>query len=294
VSPTAAFPVNTLSEIQALDELAAIMDARPGDEDPLEVIHWQQNNSYRAQQLEAHILHLQQNAPPQQLQPDPEPTVNPNEEKVQEALAELIDVTSKANLTHDWATFKTLQNRSANLRFKIRDKCRKYGIPEPELPEPPVNPFLVAPEAAPAPTARQREIQEENEYRQGTIQQMLDVQEPGLESPRLEKAGAGPYVPPTTASLLAAMERRSPCAEDCICPEHQRSAYPVAPAVHQMQAAPPTTQARAEQIRRSLTTLLADIDAMDDRQAIRPWLDAIEARIQMCYAVADELAEQAG
>ena len=46
--------------------------------------------------------------------------------------------------------------------------------------------------------------------------------------------------------------------------------------------------------RRDLTALLPEIDALEDRQAIRPWLNAIEARIQMCYQLADELLEQVG
>ncbi len=336
MSPTAAFPVNTLTEIQALDELAAIMDARPGDEDPLEVIHWQQTNSHRAQQLEQHILHLQQHprtedAPPQQLQPEPEqePTVsNPNQEKVREALAELIDVTAMANFAHDRGTFKTLQQRSANLRFKIRDKCRKHGITEPELPAPPVNPFLVAapepdnrpkvvlpptpdpilpPFSEPALTPHQRLVAEECEERSQTIASIMDMQEPGLESPALPKAGPGPYTcsPEEIRAELARQQHHveASAADLDFCDHLGIAPPPDGPGIGRepldaedrrwlgfAPPAPPTAQDRADRIRRDLTALLPEIDALEDRQSIRPWLDAIEARIQMCYLLAEEPA----
>ena len=337
MNPTAATAIHLMTEAQAAAEMDRLLDTQPDETEFLPLLHWEQEHRRTIDQLQAHIAHLQRLAqdapPPQQLQPEPEetPVSDPNQERVKEALAELIDVTAKANFAHDRATFKTLQTRAGNVRFKIRDKCRKYGIPEPELPAPPVNPFITAPEppaqemhqvvaepALPDPargiltTAHQRQVQEENEERQGTIQQLLDVMEPGLESPALEKAGPGPYVPPTTASLLAAMDHRSPCAEDCIHPDHhhqaevQRSAYPLQVTPEDMAAldaamdrevptAAEQAQSRAERIRRELTALLADIDELDDPQALRHAIDAIHTRLQFAYALLDEAAmEEAG
>lgn len=74
---TAAFPVHTLTEDQAVEELGQILDSAPPEEDVVALYHWKQEHTVRAQQLEHHILRLQraakpetQNAPPHHLQPE--------------------------------------------------------------------------------------------------------------------------------------------------------------------------------------------------------------------------------
>jgi len=79
-------PVSTLTEDEAVAELADIMDARPADEEVLAVHHWQRDNSIRARLLEAHIMQIQklgkpQDAPPPQLQPEPAPAPAATKEK---------------------------------------------------------------------------------------------------------------------------------------------------------------------------------------------------------------------
>lgn len=55
-----AAPVTALTEDQAVEELAAILDAAPPEEDQLARIRWGQEHAQRAQQLEQHIVHLHQ------------------------------------------------------------------------------------------------------------------------------------------------------------------------------------------------------------------------------------------
>lgn len=52
-------PTQNLTEDQAVEELAAILDAEPEPDDVLAHIHWAQDNAGRIQQLEQHIAHLQ-------------------------------------------------------------------------------------------------------------------------------------------------------------------------------------------------------------------------------------------
>jgi len=295
-------PISHLTETQAVEQLDRLLSTQPDDSDFLPLLHWEQEHRRTIDQLQQHIMHLQrtaQDAPPQQLQPEPEETpVNPNEEKVREALAELIDVTAKANAAPDKSTFASLQQRCHAIRWKIRDKCRRYGIKEPNLPELAVNPFTTPELPVPAvPTARQREIDEENEFRQGTIQQLLDVLEPGLESPALEKAGPGPYMQPTSADILAELAQQKhhhveePAQADVYAHYADVSATDLDFRDRNCGAVSPhapTAIERADRIRRDLTVLLAELDALADRQALRPALDAIWARLQMCYQVVDE------
>lgn len=275
----AATPVHQLDADQAVEELARILDSAPDESDQLAMIHWRTANTTRAQQLEQHILHLakmagadalpgpvpeSQDAPPHHLQPEKETTVNPNQEKVQEALIELLTVTDQANAAPDRATFKTLHTRAGNLRFKIRDKCRKHGITEPEMPDPPVNPFLIAPEAAPMPTgsepaAHALVITEENEERAQTLQMLENL------SP---KAGPGPYVDLTAEALRSMLPdpflQRSACADDCIHPDHHHSTADLdwrdsQPQLPRVTVAP---SGAIREIRKALWGLLRDMEDM--------------------------------
>lgn len=54
-----AAPVSTLTADQAVDELAKILDSAPDESDQLAFICWKRDYSARAQQLEQHIIHLQ-------------------------------------------------------------------------------------------------------------------------------------------------------------------------------------------------------------------------------------------
>lgn len=51
-------PIHTLTEEQAVAELAEIMDAAPPEDQVFERNQWARGNGHRAQQLEAHIVHL--------------------------------------------------------------------------------------------------------------------------------------------------------------------------------------------------------------------------------------------
>ena len=62
--------VHTLTYDQAVDELAAIFDARPADDQVIELHHWKEENAQRAVDLEAWIL---MKTPKQATQADPIP-----------------------------------------------------------------------------------------------------------------------------------------------------------------------------------------------------------------------------
>jgi hypothetical protein len=51
--------VSTLTELQAAEELAALLDAEPDQADVLAHLHWAQESASRIQQLEQHIAYLQ-------------------------------------------------------------------------------------------------------------------------------------------------------------------------------------------------------------------------------------------
>lgn len=154
-------------------------------------------------------------------------------------------------------------------------------VAEPALPDP-ARGILT--------TTRQRQVDEENEERQGTIQQLLDVQEPGLESPALLKAGPGPYVPPTSNDILAELAQRQhhQVPEPAQADLYARSE--IADGLDFCPLPPPTAQVLARAIQRSLWPLIDALDALDaeDRAPFRPALDEIHARLQIAYALVDE------
>ena len=186
-------PVNTLTEDQAVAELAEIMDSRPADEEVLAVHHWQRDNAVRAQQLEAHIVHLQHLAPPQQLPPDPPPApaatkeipVSPKKTP-QEKLDHLLRAFGSAMvLVHGAPGNRAFRDKVNTLRSNIRQLCRDEDLLEPKL------------------------------------QAMPDLPDPkpkGIARPAPEPPGA-PYVPPTAEDIRALLPTPST-------PTHAKAVYP--------------------------------------------------------------------
>ena len=70
-------PIADLTLDQAVAELAEIFDAAPPEEDQLARYHWQQDNTVRARQLEAHIERLAKAAPRPAVTPEPIPAREP-------------------------------------------------------------------------------------------------------------------------------------------------------------------------------------------------------------------------
>jgi hypothetical protein len=206
VSIAAALPINQMTSDQALDELVRLTDLRPPDEDVLGVIHWQQENSHRAQQLEAHILHLAktsgagalpgpepepQDAPPHHLQPEstPDPAATPRY-----AMHPPLKKTPQQKLDHMLDRFATIaakvqanpgdrdaRDDFSTIRSNIKSLVKGTGLPMPKLADlPPLpNPVRKGPAAKNAPALR------------------------ALPKVQIEKAGPGPYKELTPEDLRA-------------------------------------------------------------------------------------------
>jgi len=169
---------------------------------------------------------------------------NENQKQLNGILAEIQEWTAKANSAPDRSAYRERYQKVNNLRHKARGLAVKHGM-DIDLPPLPVNPFLDAPapptvdqvldQHIPALTPAERTIAEETAFRLGIVGELQDVAEPAM-----EKAGPGPYVKPTSADILAELAARqhhhveeppqdeiyahhvmrSPCAEDCIHPDH--------------------------------------------------------------------------
>ena len=162
MSIAAALPINQLTEDQAVEELARILDLAPDEADQLAFVHWKQEFSRRAQQLEQHIVHLQkvagadvlpgpeaetQDAPPHHLQPEPPPSPAATKEKPV-SLRKTDDEKLASTLAYYQGLLarvkvcpgeRTLRNDCQKAACAVRAAARKAHHPEPVLePLPPI------------------------------------------------------------------------------------------------------------------------------------------------------------
>lgn len=253
-------PVNTLTEAQAAEELGCLLDAKPAPEE----------------QLEFHIAHLQ--ATPAAA---PEPP----------SKLALLLATYNANVAKVVAEPDrlVLRQRVSHAKHDIKAHCRRTKQPMPELaplPPTPEEPARVLPEAVRgrASAAHQRQVAEDAEERAQTLVVMAEMgATTGLDN-------CHPYTC-TPAEVQAAMRAPEPAQADVYAHYADVSATDLDFRDRNCGAVSPhapTAIERADRIRRDLTVLLAELDALADRQALRPALDAIWARLQMCYQVVDE------
>ena len=171
MSRTSAFPVHTLTEDQAVEELAEIFDSAPPEEDQLARIHWSQKNAGRAQQLELHITHLQkQVAPPPHLQPEtavaslPVPIKEKRpmaaKKTPKEKLAGLVDAyhVLVEKLQTD-PTNRRYRDDASTCKSRMSTLEREFHLTRPELqPIPPIKmgrPAGSTQKAAPVPTSQE-------------------------------------------------------------------------------------------------------------------------------------------
>ena len=141
--------VNTLTEDQAVGELAALLDSAPPEDQVLEFAVWKRDNSARAQQLEAHIIHLQnlvkkEDAPPQHLQPEPKEKAMVTKKKTPtERLNSLVGKYEAARIKvlADPAAQK-LRNAANVVKSHIKAYTSEFKLtmpqlePLPQLPDP--------------------------------------------------------------------------------------------------------------------------------------------------------------
>ena len=141
--------VNTLTEDQAVGELAALLDSAPPEDQVLEFAVWKRDNSARAQQLEAHIIHLQnlvkkEDAPPQHLQPEPKEKAMVTKKKTPtERLNSLVGQYEAARIKvlADPAAQK-LRNAANVVKSHIKAYTSEFKLtmpqlePLPQLPDP--------------------------------------------------------------------------------------------------------------------------------------------------------------
>lgn len=225
MSIAAALSISQLTEDQAVEELARILDLAPDEADQLAFVHWKQEFSRRAQQLEQHIVHLQkvaagdvppgpeaetQDAPPHHLQPEPEPVPAATKEKPV-SLRKTDDEKLASTLAYYQGFLarvkvrpgdRTLRNDCQKAACAVRTAARKAHHPEPVLePLPPIpdprpkggtrpgdGVGMPKPKPAPIPTAPEPS--------------QADVY-PHHAAPLPEKAGPGPYKELTTEDLRA-------------------------------------------------------------------------------------------
>lgn len=287
--------VTTLTEDQAVEELAAILDAAPDETDQLAFIHWKQDHSIRAQQLGQHIEHCQRAA---KAEPEPikeKPTMPDSvTERLAALLAKFNDLALQIPLAATSKDCSRIRQTAHNTTYAIRTLCTKHGLAVPEL-EVPANPFSTA--SAPA-------VDLSPAFNEPpTVDQVEAILTPHSGPRPLDKAGPGPYVPPTPDDLWAALQGQtrlgSPCADDCVHPEHHHSAdldmRDHQPQLPRVAVVPSGALEIARQICSTFWPLCQMLDEMDDRETLRPALDQIHARLQTAYALLDEVSvDQAG
>lgn len=314
--------VTTLTEDQAVDELAAILDSAPSEDQVLELSVWKRDHTFRAQQLEAHIVHLQglakkQDALPQHLQPEvATPAVgtqkSPEKEKrpvtpkktPKEKLQTLVGQyeRARARVLPDPGN-RLFRNRANVIKSHLKALCKEFKLQEPkleplpELPDPkPRNTWTKKVKAAPAPSK---------------VDEVLDKHLPSREE-------AHPYEPPTLEELgITTVARAREVGEALLASQGPPWDIPTVPLVHVEDPpvrAPEPSQADiyahhagpqrepsytaleiARYLAGSFWPLCQQIEEMPDREQIRPALDVIHTRLQMAYALVDEGGvEQAG
>ena len=296
-------PVTTLTEDQAVAELVALVDTRPSEDQVLEFNVWTRDHTFRKDQLEAHIIRLQnltkkEDAPPQHLQPEVAKSAEPVEKSPEKEKAVAKRKTPKEKM-ESWAksyheridrlertpSVASLRSDASTLKSRMHNLAREFHLTLPELrPIPPLPPVKAQ---APKPSK---------------VDQVLDRHLPSREE-------AHPYEPPTleqlgitTAArarevgeaLLAAQdppqEKHFPPRDiPTVPPEYiEDPPEPAAPAK-------PSGLVIAKSIASNFWALCFWIEELPDREQIRPALDVIYSRLQVAYALLDEAgAEQAG
>lgn len=202
------------------------------------------------------------------------------------------------------------------IAWRIKNMVKEFRLTAPDLePLPPLPGQRPAPNFPPAVKGRAAVLP-------STVDQVLDQHLPDTASVADElqdrthtlqdlvdhpggKAGPGPYVPPTAADLAQALHL-DPCGEDCVHPEHHHHHDPAHDQVVARYDDRPRDRPKdrprlfsefpraaaaddlARGIARQFWPLCQALDAMDDREHVRPALDAIHARLQVAYGLLDE------
>jgi hypothetical protein len=369
VSIAAALPISQLTEDQAVEELARICDLAPDESDQLAFVHWKQEFSKRAQQLEQHIVHLQkvagvdalpgpepetQDAPPHHLQPEPAPGPAGTTERKpvsakktpKEKLQRYLDAynTILAQVHAD-PKDRDLRGRLSSAKANVKFCCKSLKLTEPTLAAAPPIPDPrpkggarpgdgVGMPAKPKAAPKMWDGQHAAETSPETVA-FVEKHMPELAASPLgrlvaaevaertgEKAGPDPYVEPTAEDLRAllpdqpvihiteshvagdprelaeairrvvqagnqnraAIDRQASTAD-----LDQRDRFAMEPPFFVPGIQPePTAQDRARDIQRLFWPLCQSIEDLPDREAIRPALDVIHARLQTAYALVDE------
>ncbi|HLP31480.1 MAG TPA: hypothetical protein VK150_08970, partial [Geothrix sp.] len=126
--------VRALTEEDAVERLAAVLDTAPPETDVLARYHWIQENAQLVQQLEAHILHVQKNPPEEK----PKMT---HQETLTAMVREIESLVTRAGNALDRASYLDLYQKQNNLRNKAKSFASKHDLEEPVFPAQPVNPF---------------------------------------------------------------------------------------------------------------------------------------------------------
>ena len=295
--------VNTLTEDQAVAELVALVDTRPSEDQVLEFNVWTRDNTFRKDQLEAHIIRLQnltkkEDAPPQHLQPEVAKSAEPVEKSPEKEKAVAKRKTPKEKM-ESWAksyheridrlertpSVASLRSDASTLKSRMHNLAREFHLTLPELrPIPPLPPVKAQ---APKPSK---------------VDEVLDKHLPRREE-------AHPYEPPTLEQLgITTAARAREVGEALLAaqdPPQEKHVPPWdIPTVALVHVEDPPDQAPepsytaleiARYLARSFWPLCQQIEELPDREQIRPALDVIYSRLQVAYALLDKAgAEQAG
>ena len=217
-------PVHTLTLDQAVDELAAIFDSRPDDDQVIALRRWKDEYSQRAVDLEAWILmktpkeKAQQpepaaeteDAPPQHLQKPPKVAAKRKPPITKKTPAEKLKayVADYARAVEKVAadpSNRPLRYAASTVRSHIKTLCSQFRLNMPELA-----PLPTLPDPKPKGGAAQhpKAVKPEEPGPAPTVDQVLDehVKEIHIHP---EKVGPGPYEPPTAAQIQAHLPSNS-------------------------------------------------------------------------------------
>ena len=260
----------TLTEIEAAEELARILDSAP--EDRIERTRWKADNALVINRLQLHIAGLQH-----RLVAIPAPPTPTRMECLLATYAQTMAAVKQDPGNRD------LRHRVSTIKSNAVIYAKKQQLPEPEFEAlPPIPDPLPKSRFAPETDEerRRRWVDAENEERQETLQQIMDMVEPGLESPALIREPE-----PSQAEVYSHLMA---CGDDCVHPDHHH---------HDVIGRPylPSATDLARDAQRALVEFIKSLDALDDRSALLPAIDALEARVQWAYQSAHESSvEEAG
>lgn len=150
-------PVHDLTLEEAVQELEALHDQRPPEEEPLALHHWRQDHQARVDELEAWILMRQPKPEPPAAvptTPTEPPVTSPtlsHDERLSTLLAKLSKATGDATAAPDKMAFERARSQIHQFRFQVKALVERHGLESPALPELPTNPWVVA--TPPAPKA---------------------------------------------------------------------------------------------------------------------------------------------